>query len=94
MHTRVKLLAAAAVAAIPVLPAVSHHSNSAYQVDQIVTLEGTVKEWQWVNPHTWLYLAVEGEGGRREVRHRAGENGDAAALRRDELQGGPGQHGQ
>jgi hypothetical protein len=40
-------------------PAVSHHSNSAFHVDKIVTLTGVVKEWQWVNPHTWLHLIVD-----------------------------------
>jgi hypothetical protein len=45
------------------LPAISHHSNSSYQVDQIITITGTVKEWRWSNPHTWLLLTVEGEDG-------------------------------
>ena len=44
------------VCAVPAMP---HHSNSAYQVDQIITLTGIVKEWKWTNPHTWLYLTVE-----------------------------------
>jgi hypothetical protein len=44
-------------------PAFGHHSNSAYQVDEIITLAGTVKEWRWSNPHTWLYLTVENENG-------------------------------
>jgi Family of unknown function (DUF6152) len=43
--------------------ALAHHSNSAYQVDEIITLTGTVKEWRWSNPHTWLYLDVEDEAG-------------------------------
>jgi len=64
MQTRARLLAAAAALMIPVLPALSHHSNSAYQVDQIITLTGTVKEWRWMNPHTWLYITVEGEDGK------------------------------
>jgi hypothetical protein len=41
----------------------AHHSNSSYQVDEIIDLTGTVKEWQWVNPHTWLILEVENENG-------------------------------
>jgi hypothetical protein len=41
------------------VPAMSHHSNSAYQVDQVQTLTGVVKEWKWSNPHTWLYLTVD-----------------------------------
>ena len=48
------------------LPRSAHHSNSAYQVDQIVTLTGTVKEWRWMNPHTWLYLTVKGEDGKAQ----------------------------
>ena len=43
--------------------AFAHHSNSAYQVDQVMTLTGVVKEWRWSNPHTWLILDVEGESG-------------------------------
>ncbi|HEY5566671.1 MAG TPA: DUF6152 family protein [Gammaproteobacteria bacterium] len=49
--------------AIPALPALAHHSNSAYQVDEIITLTGTVKEWRWSNPRTWLLITVEGEDG-------------------------------
>jgi len=45
------------------VPAFPHHSNSAYQVDQVVTLTGIVKEWKWTNPHTWLYLTVDDEKG-------------------------------
>jgi hypothetical protein len=63
MHAYAKF-AAAAVIMIPGFPSSAHHSNSAYQVDQIITLTGTVKEWRWMNPHTWLYLTVEGEDGK------------------------------
>ena len=45
----------------------SHHSNSAYQVDQVQTLVGVVKEWKWSNPPTWLYMTVDdGKGGKVE----------------------------
>ena len=40
-------------------PAISHHSNSAYQVDHVITVSGVVKEWKWTNPHTWLLLTVD-----------------------------------
>jgi hypothetical protein len=29
---------------------------------QTVTLEGTVKEFQWTNPHAWIMLTVAKEG--------------------------------
>jgi hypothetical protein len=65
MQTPVKILAAMA-ALMTCLPALSHHSNSFYRVDQIITLKGTVKEWRWMNPHTWLYLTVVGEDGKQQ----------------------------
>src|SRR3990167_4757600 len=64
MRTPVKILAALAAVMTPWLPALAHHSNSFYQVDQIITLTGTVKEWRWMNPHTWLHITVVGEDGK------------------------------
>ena len=64
MPIRAQFAALAALLALA-FPAQAHHSNSAYQVDEIVTLTGTVKEWRWMNPHTWLYLTVEGADGQQ-----------------------------
>ena len=48
-------------------PAESHHSNVLYEVTKVVTITGTVKEFRWVNPHTWLYMTVDdGRGGKTE----------------------------
>jgi hypothetical protein len=65
LRNHIACLAVAALAlAIPACPALAHHSNSAYQVDKIITLTGTVKEWRWMNPHTFLYLTVEDANGK------------------------------
>jgi hypothetical protein len=64
MTARDSLLALAVLAIA--MPALAHHSNSAYQVDKIITLQGTVKEWRWMNPHTWLYLTVKGADGKEQ----------------------------
>ena len=69
MHspTRIIALLVAAAVLLGAVPAMSHHSNSAYQVDQVITVTGIVKEWKWTNPHTWLYLTVDdGKGGNVE----------------------------
>ncbi len=66
MQARLMTFAALVAITIPVVPALSHHSNSAYQVDEIITLTGTVKEWRWSNPHTWLFLVVEDENGEEQ----------------------------
>jgi hypothetical protein len=45
----------------------SHHSNSAYEVQKVITITGVVKEFVWSNPHTWLYVIVDdGQGGKVE----------------------------
>ena len=44
-------------------PAHPHHSNVAYEVTKVVTIIGVVKDFEWVNPHTWLHLVVEDEKG-------------------------------
>jgi hypothetical protein len=55
-------LAAGAIAAFTMpavtMPAVAHHSFSMFDAQQTVTLDGTVKEFEWVNPHSWLRVVV------------------------------------
>jgi hypothetical protein len=77
-----RLMALSAMAAILLLtrPVGAHHSNSAYQVDQVMTITGVVKEWRWSNPHTWLIMDVEGENG--EVQEWAVEGRAPGVLRR------------
>ena len=43
----------------------AHHSTSEFDYTQQVTIKGTVKEVQWTNPHSYIQLMVEGEGGKR-----------------------------
>src|SRR6266481_5710767 len=39
-------------------PAWSHHSGAMFEPEKVVTLEGTVKEFEYTNPHSWLYVTV------------------------------------
>jgi Family of unknown function (DUF6152) len=56
-----------AAAVLSATPARSHHSNVAYEVTKVITITGVVKEFRWVNPHTWLYVVVDdGKGGKVE----------------------------
>jgi len=54
------LLAAAAAAS---WPAFAHHSFAVYDRSQTLTLKGTVKIFQWTNPHSVVWVLVQPEGG-------------------------------
>jgi hypothetical protein len=43
-------------------PASSHHSFAMFDSAKELTLAGTVREFQWTNPHSWLQLEVERGG--------------------------------
>jgi hypothetical protein len=57
------LLAVSAVVAL-VEPAVAHHSGAMFDDKKEVTLTGTIKEFQYTNPHSWLIVDVKGSDGK------------------------------
>jgi hypothetical protein len=58
---------ALAVALLQPAAILAHHSNSAYEVQKVITITGVVKEFVWSNPHTWLHVIVDdGQGGKVE----------------------------
>jgi hypothetical protein len=44
------------------VPATAHHSFAMFDKDHPVTVEGTVKSWEFTNPHSWLELVVVKNG--------------------------------
>lgn len=40
----------------------AHHGTSTYDMNTELRLTGTVKEWTFGNPHTWLWLTVPVQG--------------------------------
>jgi hypothetical protein len=45
-------------------PALAHHSlQSEYDINQSITLKGTVTKVDWVNPHVYVYLDVKDDKG-------------------------------
>ena len=57
----------AAVSIVAAAPAFPHHSNSAFDVEKVIELKGTVREFKWANPHTWIFLSVDdGKGGKQD----------------------------
>lgn len=44
-------------------PAMAHHSGAMFDDKKSVTLTGTIKEFQYTNPHSWLLVDVKGADG-------------------------------
>jgi hypothetical protein len=45
------------------IPVAAHHSPAAFDRTRQVTLVGTVKEFRWQNPHSWIEVLVPNEKG-------------------------------
>ena len=56
-----KVLWSAVMAVALAVPVFAHHSPAAFDRTKKVTLVGTVKEFRWQNPHTWIEVEVPDE---------------------------------
>jgi len=71
MKTKQLLLTTATLATLAcAFAAQAHHGRASYS-DQIVTLEATVTEFRFINPHVQIYFDVTNEAG--EIEHWQGE---------------------
>jgi hypothetical protein len=59
--TRVLLMVSSFLISLPLF---AHHGASEYDMTKIVTLNGTVKELQFVNPHSLLTFTVKDDSGK------------------------------
>ena len=55
------VILAAAMGAAP--PAGAHHSFAMYEPTKTLTFKGTIKSFQWTNPHVVVWILVQPEGG-------------------------------
>jgi hypothetical protein len=62
-----KALGLAGIAvAVCAMPALAHHSFAMFDAGKKVTLAGTVKEFQWTNPHAFILMMVANSDGQAE----------------------------
>src|SRR5215470_19039870 len=47
-----------------VQPAAAHHSGAGFNSGTVIELKGTIKEFQFKNPHTWIQVLVPDAGGK------------------------------
>ncbi len=70
------LLASLAVGA----PTLAHHSYSMFDLSKSVEVQGTVKKFNWTNPHSWVVLLVKDANG-NEVEAPIAMNGPGYLVR-------------
>lgn len=58
----------------------AHHSANAYDFESPAVLSGTVTDYEWRNPHVYIYLDIEGDDG--ELRNWTIEGFPPALMRR------------
>ena len=58
LHAAALLWCAAGLA-----PALAHHSFAMFDFAKVVTISGTVKEFQWTNPHVVLWVDADAAAG-------------------------------
>ncbi len=66
------------------IPAFAHHGSAGEDTTKVVAVKGTVVDFQYINPHAQIYVAVKDENGNVQkwngelsntlVLHRAGWN--------------------
>jgi hypothetical protein len=61
-----------AILALDVRGVAAHHSFAAFDRDRNVIITGTVREFQWTNPHAWIQVMVDDGGEQREWSIEAG----------------------
>lgn len=61
-----KIVAFTAIAlAVFLVQAQAHHSFSMFDKEKMITISGTLKEFEWANPHCWIHVvAVDAATGR------------------------------
>ena len=65
-HVTLGLLAIVAATLGAATPAEAHHSFNMFALDKLVTVEGTVKDYQYKMPHVWLYVLTPKANGAPE----------------------------
>jgi hypothetical protein len=60
IHSSIAILSAMLAAPAPLM---AHHSFAMYEPTKTLTFKGTVKSFQWTNPHVILWVLVQPDGG-------------------------------
>ena len=63
MRFKITPFAVALATLATVIPAAAHHSFEMFDMSKAVTITGTIKDFQWTNPHTFTFVDVPNDKG-------------------------------
>jgi hypothetical protein len=66
MKSRLPVLTSLVVLSSTSSPLWAHHSTAEFDYTKAYRVEGTVKEFQWTNPHSWIQVLVPSSDGRTD----------------------------
>jgi hypothetical protein len=64
--------------------ALTHHSGAMCESEKTVTLNGTVMQFEYVNPHAWLAAAILGKACHEHVRGERSSRAEYLSLSKNE----------
>ncbi len=76
-----KIWSALALMLLYASAATAHHAEAAFDHHKLMSVQGTVKEFLWANPHSVVYLEVTGPGSQTDV--NVFECGSVQIMRRN-----------
>ena len=76
-----KVIFGAMAVALTAEPALAHHSFSMFDQNKLAKIDGTVKEYEYINPHVWLHVVTPAPNGKSV--EWAFEMGSVGQLNRD-----------
>ena len=62
---RQTLVAAVVMLLAAALPGGAHHSAAGFDNTKVKEISGTIKEFQFKNPHSWIQVMVEDDKGQK-----------------------------
>jgi hypothetical protein len=74
----IKVFAIAAGLLSVSLPLFAHHGTAVFDMNKILTMNGSVTQWDWSNPHCLLQFDIKNEGG--QVTHWIAETQNPAEM--------------
>ncbi len=77
MHRYIPIVVTLALSLAPV-PGLAHHSFAMFDSTKQTTVTGTVTDFQWTNPHSYIEIDVPNEAG--AVKHWSVEMGSPSIL--------------